>query len=98
MSHLHYNEFGVPRDSNGHTGVIGFVEASVTGILRRPWKDNSVGSLWTYPPLPIISGREEPLESKAEASEYRVGLVAANLEQAAEFEQQQSDSDGETNN
>lgn len=105
-SHLQHNEFGVPRDSIGHMGVIGFVEASVSGSLRRPRELNSVGSLWIYPPLPIISDREEPreskaeaseepLESKAEACEYRVGPVEEDHEQAAEFERLKSDSEGD---
>ena len=106
LSHLQHNEFGVPRDSIGHTGVVGFVEASVSGSLRRPRELNSVGSLWIYPPLPIISDREEPreskaeaseepLESKAEACEYRVGPVEEDHEQAAEFERLKSDSEGD---
>ena len=56
--------------------------------------------------MPIISDREEPLESKAEASEepleskaeaceYRVGPLEEDHEQAAEFERLKSDSEGD---
>ena len=62
LSHLQHNEFGVPRDSFGYTGVVGFVEASVTGSLRRPHELNRQASgywwsVWIYPPSPIIGGR-----------------------------------------
>ena len=91
LSHLQYHEFGVDRESHGHTGMIGFVEDSITGSLRR---DNCVGSLLIEYPLPIAAAnRGTPLEAKAAASKYKSGHVVADLEQAAEFEQQQSDSD-----
>ena len=101
LSHLQHNEFGVPRDSFRYTSVIGFVEASVTGSLRRPHELNrqasGFGSVWIYPPTPIIGGREqpsdeEPIESKAADSEYEVAPEEAGSEQAGGFECLKSDS------
>jgi hypothetical protein len=101
LSHLQHNEFGVPRDSFRYTGVVGFVEASVTGSLRRPHELNrqasGFGSVWIYPPSPIIGGREqpsdeEPIESKAAGSEYEVAPEEAGSEQAGGFECLKSDS------